>query len=370
MTYLHVSDLDKIALALRDSTRKRIAIILAPNFEERSTRCCDDLLKLIHLERKQGSLVEIHWIVFTLQGRHSPSFLDAIKAVNVRRVIRALVREGHGEQINHKIIEYPIDHRRFISELVLLMREITSIDQLIVDYSAIPRNLLSALIEEVAVSGTPRSSFPPVGKVALLYAWAQSYPKAAPELLGEVVGHFSRLPPRDLLSGCDHAEVVIFAAGTTHDAFSLIESVRINGMGNQTGIHLVNFMHNNNLLESRLKLRNHYAILRDAPMEGVQVRYVFTVRHALAYMRDVAQVCGQATEEGLRSLLAFGSFGPKPLAVAAQFVVQEYKDKYNNVPDVRADVLNSRGSQYLSPYSLGAGGITVFEYYPPEHPSA
>ena len=269
------------------------------------------------------------------------------------------------EHVEHKILEYPIEQGRFISELGLLMHGISVIDELIVDYSAFPRNLLSALVEEVDASGDLGSKFPQVRSVALLYAWASNYPKAAgPELLGEIVGHFSRLPLHSLLEGRNHAEVVIFAAGTTHDAFSLIEAARDNVMGNQIGIHLINFMHTENLLESRLKLRNHYTMLRDAPLRGVQVRYVFTVRHALAYMRNVAAVCGQATEEGARSLLAIGAFGPKPISVAAQFVVQEYRRKYSEFRDVRADVLNSRGSQYLSPYSLGAGSIAVFEYQP------
>ncbi|GAA1033701.1 MULTISPECIES: hypothetical protein [Amycolatopsis] len=364
MSYLRIGDLQSIRWTIRGTSHARVMIILAPNFEERSTHCCTELIELFEGLDQDGSTSEIHWIIFTLQGRHSPTFLDAIKAVNVRRVVQALSGGQHRGRVAHKIIEYPIDPGRFLGELALLMRGLPCIDQLIVDYSAVPRNLLSALIEEVAASSSNRGRFPKVRKVALLYAWADNYPKAAgPELLGEVVGHFSSLPLRSLLEERDHAEVVIFAAGTTHDAVALLEALRGNGMGNQIGIHLVNFMNSDNLLESRLKLRNHYTILRDAPLQGVQVRYVFTVRHALAYMRDVAAICSQASDEGLRTLLAIGSFGPKPLAVAAQFVVQEHAEQHGTTSEVRADVLNSRGSQYLSPYSLGARDITVFEYH-------
>lgn len=366
MTSLRVGDLGSVRSIIRSCSRKQLVVILAPNFEERSTLCCEELLNIIREEcPDHPDAVSISWVVFTLQGRHSPTFLDAIKAVNVRKVIRSLQAADRRDKVVHKILEYPIDQGRFVSELALLMHGLSSIDELIVDYSAFPRNLLSALIEEVEKSGGLGSRFPSVGSLTLLYAWSESYPKAAgPELLGEVVGHFSRLPLRSLLEGRNHAEIVIFAAGTTHDTFSLLESVRDNGMGNQIGIHLVNFVHTDNLLESRLKLRNHYTILRDAPLRGVQVRYVFTVRHALAYMRDVAQICAQAVEEGSRSLLAIGSFGPKPIAVGAQFVVQEFLRKCDSVGDARADVLNSRGSQYLSPYSLGSGKIGVFDYQP------
>lgn len=362
MTRLKVARLDAIASAVSSPETKQVMIILAPNFEERSVHCCRELLDMIDAESTKA---RISWIVLTLQGRHSPTFLDAIKAVNVRRVLGLLHESGHANDLDHRTLEYPMDQGKFISELALLIRGIAAIDELIVDYSALPRNLLSALIEEVEASSGGARKFPRVKSVSMLYAWAVAYPKASgPELLGEVVGHFSRLPLRSLLEGRDHAEVVIFAAGTTHDAFSLLESLRGHGMGNQIGIHLVNFMHTDNLLESRLKLRSHYTLIRDAPQQGVQVRYVFNPRHALAYMRDVAKVCVQASEDGARSLLAIGSFGPKPIAVAAQFVAQELRRIHGALTDVQADVLNSRGSQYLSPYSLGAGDISAYRYEP------
>lgn len=344
------------------NTQATLAIILAPNFEDRSVHCCHELVRAI--ARTEAAKSRVHWIVLTLQGPAVTEILDAMKAINTRKVMEILEDAGF-ENVQHKVVDYPISPDKFASLTSRLFRPLRGCDDLIVDFSALPRNLLSSLLKQVSVAGTQEASFPRVRKVWLIYSWAKAYPETAPEFLGEVVGQFSNEPLRNLLSDKTHAEILIFTCGSAYDAYSAMESARESGLGNQTGIHLVNFIHNQNFHQSHLQLRNHYGILREGLNHGADIRYVFTVRHALAYMRDIAALCASHRARGNRTLFAIGSFGPKPLAVAAHFVRQEYLASINDRSLVECDVLNSNGTQYLSPYSLGAAGISLFAYEPP-----
>jgi hypothetical protein len=97
--------------------------------------------------------------------------------------------------------------------------------------------------------------------------------------------------------------------------------------------------------------------------------YVFDVDHALAYFRDVAERSLMRLRERHQHRLLLAPFGPKVLAVIAQFVAEEYIDAIKKdrallsqlsaadvSPEQCVEVLNSSGTQYLSLYSLGQSG--------------
>lgn len=343
------------------NSQATLAIILAPNFEDRSVHCCHELVRAI--ARTEAAKSRVHWIVLTLQALAVTEILDAMKSINTRKVMEILVNAGF-KNIQHKPVPYPISPATFANLMSQLFRAVNGCNDLIVDFSALPRNLLTSLLEQVSVAGAQEAALPRVRKIWLIYSWAEAYPETAPEFLGEVIGQYSNAPLRTLLSDKTHAEIVIFTGGSSYDAYSAMESAHESGLGNEIGVHLVNFVHNQNFHLSHLKLRNHYGVLREGLKRGADIRYVFTVRHALAYMRDIAALCSSHREKGYETLFAIGSFGPKPLAVAAHFVRQEYLARINNRLLVESDVLNSKGTQYLSPYSLGSAGITLFAYEP------
>jgi len=286
-----------------------------------------------------------------------------MKAVNSRKVIEDLLKSGF-ENVQHQPVEYPIPQSKFATLMSRLFKQFQGDEHLVIDFSALPRNLLSNLLKQVSLAGTPDSAFPRVKKVWLVYTWAEAYPETAPEFLGEVVGQFTEFSLRRLLADKTHAEVVIFTGGSTYDAYSAMEAAQESRLGNEMNVHLVNFINNENFKQSHLQLRNHYGMMREAQRAGFDIRYVFTTRHALRYMRDVGERAANHRSKGSQTLFVIGAFGPKPLWVAAHFVRLEYLARLQDRSHVECDVLNSKGTQYLSPYSLGSAGATLFAYEP------
>jgi hypothetical protein len=110
-------------------------------------------------------------------------------------------------------------------------------------------------------------------------------------------------------------------------------------------------------------------LLRGRSQHKISNHYVFDVEHALHYFRDAAEKAIWRLRERKQHRMLLAPFGPKVLAVIAQFVAQEYVDFIKNdralssqlqqidvPPEQCAEVLNSSGTQYLSLYSLGKAG--------------
>lgn len=365
MTF-QIAPFETIAAEFVDSARP-IAIIVAPNFESRSVGACRALVE--QLVDKGIQPTRVHWFVLTLQGDNPPEILDALKAVHTRAVLRVLQDAGYEhERVIQCTIRYPVEPDRFAAQMAEMFRSISSEAELIVDFSAMPRNLLSNFLRQVSVSARYETPFPTVKRVWLIYTWAAAYPEyAGPEIVGGIVGHFSHMRLHSLLEKRTHAEIILFTSGSGHDASEVLEAVRDTALGNQIGIQLVNFMNSENFHESYRHLRNHYGLIREAQRVGTtSVRYVFSIRHALQFMRERAQICAKMRNSGNATLFAIAPFGPKPLAVAAHFVRQEYLASIHGRTLVESDVLNSKGTQYLSPYSLGSRSCMSFRYDPAE----
>jgi hypothetical protein len=341
-----------------------VAVIVAPNFEVRSKASCERLIKDF---RAAGiASTRLHWFLLTLQGSHAPEILDAVKSVHTREVISRLRKAGYQEtQITHATIPYPIMPDRFTSLVARLFRRFEDSMVLVVDYSALPRNLLSILLSQIRESGRPEAAFPKVQTVWLTYTWATNYPDSSgPEFVGSIVGQYSGLPLRELLQGKTHADIILVTGGSGHDAFEVLDVMREARLGNQIKIQLLNFISDENFHESHRKLRHHYGLVQEAKLIGADIRYVFSIRHALHFMRQTALSCASRRNSGSATLFAISPFGPKPLAVAANFVREEYLALLEERSFVEADVLNSSGTQYLSLYSLGAGASTAFQFVP------
>ncbi|MEA3063260.1 MAG: hypothetical protein QOJ94_3041 [Sphingomonadales bacterium] len=356
---LHVVDYRGVAADLSALTGD-IVVIIAPNFEERSTAMPKRLIRDFKKANIQRS--RVRWFVLTIQGSHSPEILDAVKAIYTRKVIGRLVDAGYPlERVHHQVVAYPMASEKFTSLLARSFRLLDGPLNLIIDFSALPRNLLSTLLTQVASSGPPAAALPNVRTAWLVYANAKLYPDGSgPEFVGNIIGNFTGIPLRELLEHKTHADIVLLAGGSGHDAFEVLDIVRSTKLGNQIRLHVVNYISDTNLHESHRKLRHHYGLLAEAQRLGADIRYIFSVRHALEFMRQTARRCASVRNSGFSTLFAVAPFGPKPFAVAAHFVRQEYLGMLTDREYLEADVLNSSGTQYLSLYSMGVGPPLAF----------
>jgi hypothetical protein len=356
---LQVVDYSRVASDL-SALEGDIVIIVAPNFEERSTAITRRLIR--ELKKNNIRRSRVRWFVLTIQGNHSPEILDAVKSIYTRKVIDRLLFAGYSpERVHHQMVAYPMASERFTSLLARSFRSLGGPLSLVIDFSALPRNLLSTLLTQVAASGSPAAALPNVTNAWLVYANAKSYPDTSgPEFVGNIVGNFTGIPFRELLEHKTHADIVLVAGGSGHDAFEVLDIARSTKLGNQIRLHVVSYISDSNLHESHRKLRHHYGLLAEAQRFGADIRYIFSVRHALEFMRQTARRCASVRNAGYSTLFAVAPFGPKPFAVAAHFVRQEYLDMLAHREHLEADVLNSSGTQYLSLYSLAVGPPLAF----------
>lgn len=358
---LHEIDHLEVRRLVRDVYGGLLVVLIAPNFEARSLRLCELILEEIAwAEATNVPVREIRWLVVTLQGKHADNSLDSLKASYAYRSLTWLSKL-EGEHVRHKVWEYPVSSAR-LEKLFLSLLRGWHPKALLADFSALPRNILFKLLRTLDTSDYTRNELSGIRHVYLTYVWARSYPHSGNlEAVGDVTGHFTDSTLTDFLQPAQYANTVLVTSGSVHDSFSVVSSVADVRGGRDLKRQIVTFVNRYNYSESWRQLRNHYTILDKSASEGWTHSYAFSIDHALAIFYHAAQ---DTLSKGadMDSRLALCTFGPKPLAVGAQLIVEDVRRQAVGEHRVSADLFNSHGSQYLSTYSMGAGGISVFEY--------
>ena len=358
---LNECDNDAVRGLIRDTSAGLLVVLVAPNFELRSLRLCELILEEIAVARKDGVPVrEIRWLIVTLQGRHAHNSLDSVKASYAYRCLDWLSVLAR-QDVRHEVWEYPVTSARLETLFLSLLGDWRPVT-LLADFSALPRNVLFKLLQTLDRHGSRTAGLAAVQQVFLAYSWARSYPDSGSlEAVGNVTGHFSEVSLSDFLRNCEYANIVLVTSGSVHDSFSVINSVAEVRNGRDLTRQVVTFMNSRNFSESWKQLRNHYTILDRSAAEGWIQSYAFSIRQALALFERAANAAIKRGV-GMDSRLALCTFGPKPLAVGAQLIVEDVRRQALIGRRVSADLFNSHGSQYLSTYSIGAGAVSVFEY--------
>jgi len=232
-------------------------------------------------------------------------------------------------------------------------------DRVIIDFTSIPRPILTALMEGLASGELLRRDISPY----LGYTWARAYPEvSAFEDYGRPKGAFSDSTVDELLEGIAHLELVVTTGTSIHEAHAVLGELDRRRGHLTARVRIVNFMNHANLSESWRQLTNHQALL-DAS-KGWQVEYAFSVRHVLARVNR-AWLGAQEAERAGRGPVALlvAPFGPKPISVGVQLLMADLR---RTSTAARLEVLRSSESQYLSVYSLGASDCSLFHYQGPD----
>ncbi|WP_134742326.1 hypothetical protein [Nocardioides sp. 503] len=329
--------------------------IVAPNFEERSLYFAERLLALHLRLRTQGTPVKkLNWLVLTFQGVPEGSLLDGVKGTHANRGWTAAASEATGEVI-HRLVPYPVEAERMRGLLRTSLRLFPTPDDVIIDFTSVPRPILTSLMEGLA-SGTllSRNVSP-----YLAYSWARSYPEAAAfEDYGRPKGSFSDSTVEELLEGIQHLELVVTTGTSIHEAHSVLGELEQRRGTFTSNVRVVNFINRANLAESWRQLTNHQSLLTDATNQGWRVEYAFTVRHVLDHVNRAWVSATDVSKDGRGPVgLLVAPFGPKPISVGVQLMMADLRQVD---PAARMDVLRTSESQYLSVYSLGASDCSLF----------
>lgn len=360
---MRLSECDRAAIRdlVRDAGAGLLAVIVAPNFEKRSLRVCETILEeLAEAEADRVPVREVRWLVLTLQGKHAHNSLDSVKASYAYRAL-TWINSRDSRAVQHNVLEYPLSPGRLGTTLLKLVGDWKP-TALLADFSALPRNAVFQLLKTFDTHGTSRG-MSSLKRVLLAYAWARSYPDTGSlEAVGGLTGHFTGASISDFIRERQYVNIVLVTSGSVHDSFSVVNSVAETRAGRDLTRQVVTFMNAYNFQESWKQLRNHYSILDKSAGEGWVQSFVFSIRHALSMFEHAAEdVLAKAAS--MDSCLVICPFGPKPLAVGAQLIVEDARRRAGDGSRV-ADMFNSSGSQYLSTYSIGAGVVSLFEYSP------
>lgn len=336
-----------------------VLVVIAPNFEERSRGFVDHVLALRARISDEGlPLRPLRWLVLIFQG-DNPNFLDGVKGHNARKAITELYAEGFEPAVRFKALPYPITGPRLVSEIRDELRDLERVESAIIDFSAIPRNVLYRLIESIT-QGQFEPHIDAHTSIHLAYCWATSYPDVRNlELIGEIRGQSSQLPLAQFVAGADYCDLTVLAAGSVHDAYGAVTGVRDLARSAVVNLTTIYFMNPWNLDESWKQLRNHHGLLREAN-NGWQIEYCFGTNHFVDIIERRLERALVESEKGRKVAFAAAHFGPKPMVVATQMILDRFVARQTGTRRLRADMFNGMGTQYLSVYSLGVGRLSFF----------
>lgn len=338
-----------------------LSVVVAPNFEQRSIGVIEWLLSnRAQLMEEGATLRPLNWLVLTFQGRNSPGFLDGVKGNHARKAMEMLVAEGFNETARHRSLPYPIDEDLLVSEIRAQLGGLGEAHEVLIDFSAIPRNVLFRLMRALS-QGRLEPHIARGAELTLAYCWAKGYPEVGNlELIGEIRGQFERRALSEFVSDSDYCELVVLAAGSVHDAYSALASVEQLSRSAQVAVTVIYLVRDENLRESWRQLRNHHGLLHDTTT-GWEIDFAFNITHVLDIMQQRMERAAREARQGRTVRVAAAVFGPKPAAVGTQMLVESFRGMGEAEHlSFSLDIFNSMGSQYLSVYSLGVGDLSVY----------
>lgn len=99
-------------------------------------------------------------------------------ARNARRCWQLLEEHRPQSARLHEVVQYPTEIERFVHRLASHIADLDAEVDLLIDYSSIPRRLLTQLLGRIAGTGPVESKLYRVRDLWLSYTWADSYPDA------------------------------------------------------------------------------------------------------------------------------------------------------------------------------------------------
>ena len=358
---------DAVLSALTNPNRK-VSVITAPNFEERSCALIDATCKHTLTENPNN-----RWHVVTFQGANEHDVRDLIKSRNCNRAYRTLREAGlvDGKDLFLQKLRLPIlEH-----ELKALLNSATArFDKeftLIVDVSSIPRAFLWRLISQLSPRDIGHSGFWIPDSLYLVYSWATSYPEVLEyETTGQIVDLENNRSLSDIIDNSKSIGAVIFANGNVRNAFMEVEALLSSAHKKDFFVEIVHFVRPKGFSRSWSNIRRHQGLLAKRPSEHrTSNSYVYHVGHALDWMRQLAKKSYTKLKTTGEHVFVIAPNGPKIISILAQFVADEYLARIRQDKDLLRSlsskglspgdcvaVLGPHGSQFLSVYSIGVDG--------------
>jgi hypothetical protein len=344
------------------------SIIVAPNFEDRSIA-----LAQTFCERAGAVQSQNRWHIITLQGQNEYDARDYIKARNCNRVYETLTDSGFvdGENLFLQRVMNPANE----DELRVLLGSATDgmgeDFTLIVDVSAIPRAFLWQLISALSPERSNVAGFIKPKRLLLAYSWAKDYsPTLEFETTGSIIDSVSARPLEQIVSRSASIDAVIFTSGNTRNAYMAVQLISSFAHKKEFFVELVHFVRPRGFARSWHHLKLHQELLGKRPStDRMANSFVFHVEHALAWLRALSEKSFKKLKERRDHSFIIAPNGPKIVSILAQFVADEYiarivddrdlsirlRDEGRSPKDC-VSVLSTRGSQFLSIYSLGVDG--------------
>lgn len=351
-----------------------IVFVAAPNFEDRSVRSAGWMLEALD-GRNNDIAAQVVW----LQTPGVDDIFDRIKADNRDRVVSQF------RYLGSRLAETRIDLPATDVNVVMnrnrdFVNKVGRGAVLIIDISSLPRTIVRHLLDgivrdQLSDPGTPRYS-----RIVCLYTAAGAYPVGADsDMIGGVLGYFTKRSIHDLISTAGILDAVVSLAGTSHDSAQTLDAMWEHGLSARTTLSSVALLNRENFVYSYQRLAHAAWVLNRARDTSTDLVYAFeladVIQHIFARTETAIQShveYRRAGGEGLPTYL-IGGYGPKPIGLAALLASMRYRRAMES-RDLMAvsDVLQVRGWQYTTRYSHGVGALRAFEidvaalHQPPE----
>lgn len=355
-------DLDLLAEEVSNGAAP-IVFVTAPNFEDRSVSFASWMRERLATS-SENVAVQVLW----LQSPGIDDILDRIKADN---------RDTVADQFKHlgaRLAMTRVDLPASDVDVVLnknreLANMIGGRATLALDFSSLPRTVVRHLLDGVVREQLTDPNSSRYSRIVFLYAAAADYPSGADsDIIGGIVGYFTRRSMHDLISTAGVLEALVSLAGTSHDSAQALDALWDHGLPARTTVSSLAFLNRENFIYSYQRLARATWALKRARETDTELIYAFelgdVIRHVFertdrALRRHLEY--REAGGEGMPTYL-IGGFGPKPLGLAALLAIMRYQRIMESSGHAAtSDVLQVRGWQYTTRYSQGVGSLKAFE---------
>jgi hypothetical protein len=318
--------------------------IVAPNYEPRSVLGMPDLISV--LKSLNGKVRGNVWTLQADQNRVEP--LEYLKKMNVGEVWK-LLGGAPGITAKQETIPYPEGgvESYIVSVLGAATQPWSEEACLIIDISTFPRKMIVAILK--AAFGLIRGAR--IGRLFLLYAWAQGYPRApyAAEEGGLKIMETGRRLNDEIRAGTN-VYCTIFCGRQGFDAKQLMEALPPNA---ETQIYvLINRL---DLTSSLHMLRSNSTVISSGGSRTIN--FYLSMQSAHEMMMERAN----RYQPGAHDLFLVAPFGPKPLTVATFCSLERIRSKMQHNIECEVGTVALTGHQYNTTYSLGFSRWEVFE---------
>jgi hypothetical protein len=328
------------------------SVISSINFEERSLRFGQDLLH--SLERKKSG--DLHWFPIRLiSHRTSPwSTLEMVKNQFERKL--ETISRSIGFNFRSYLLEYPLTQDLILEILSKARGRTKSPPKLILDLSALPRNIITFACD--IVLGIHSESWhvnfdeiyfvftPPEREISAQIPYHMT--------VGSIKGvYHPEIAQRS--SDLFKTTLIVFPGNGGFEAQVAVDTLR----GHQTKIHIAVDCFDPTFPTAMDRLIRNLSLVADASSGALEIDYYFSQTDALRVALELVDQAVMLCEEfpNARHSFLCAPFGSKWSVLVSSLARLEFlKQTRISVPDghVMTDILGLSTNQYVSLYSRGS----------------